>query len=205
MLTDAQVERYSRQVILPEVGGRGQERLLAARVALAGAGEAAAHAATLLGRAGVGALDLLDGALRLPELAPDCRLRRPPTGAPLPAADVVVDLAGDAGSSARLGAAGRPLVLGTRRAARATVATLVGRPCLACARGVPRGGDEVSGGPLAAPVSLLLGALAASEVLRVLLLPTSGSRLTTLDLGTGTFAAAALEPAGGCPRCGGSA
>jgi len=41
MLTDAQIERYGRQIILPEVGGRGQERLLAARVAVAGAGPAA--------------------------------------------------------------------------------------------------------------------------------------------------------------------
>ncbi|TMA45273.1 MAG: hypothetical protein E6J81_13035, partial [Deltaproteobacteria bacterium] len=58
-LTDAQIERYSRQILLPEIGGRGQARLLAAHVVLAGAGEAATAAAVLLGRAGVGALDLL--------------------------------------------------------------------------------------------------------------------------------------------------
>ena len=55
-LTDEQVERYSRQILLPEVGGRGQARLLGARVALAGSDEAAGVAATLLGRAGVGTL-----------------------------------------------------------------------------------------------------------------------------------------------------
>ena len=52
MLSDALVERYSRQILLPEVGGRGQERLCAARVTVTGGGEAAAFAATLLRGAG---------------------------------------------------------------------------------------------------------------------------------------------------------
>ena len=37
-LTDAQIDRYSRQIILPEVGGRGQERLLARCVEVIGNG-----------------------------------------------------------------------------------------------------------------------------------------------------------------------
>jgi molybdopterin/thiamine biosynthesis adenylyltransferase len=52
-LTDAAVERYSRQILLPEVGGRGQERLCAARALLTGTGPAAEFAASLLVRAGV--------------------------------------------------------------------------------------------------------------------------------------------------------
>src|SRR5207253_2535940 len=91
VLTDAHIDRYSRQIILPEVGGRGQARLLAARVLLAGGDQAARSAATLLGRAGVGALDLLDGPAELPELSPDCRLARHAGGPVLPDAWVVVD------------------------------------------------------------------------------------------------------------------
>ncbi len=58
MLTDSQIERYSRQIVLPEVGGRGQERLLAARAAVVGRGEAVLFCAAHLAAAGVGRLRL---------------------------------------------------------------------------------------------------------------------------------------------------
>ena len=53
-LDDEQIERYSRQVILAEVGPRGQERLGAARVAVVGDGVAAGRVVAYLGAAGVG-------------------------------------------------------------------------------------------------------------------------------------------------------
>ena len=109
----AQIDRYSRQIILPEVGGRGQERLLGARVLLAGHDDAAVATATLLGRAGVGTLHLVAGPASLPELSPDCRVERIADGVPVPDADVFVDVRG--GSTAALGREAarhrRPLVL----------------------------------------------------------------------------------------------
>jgi molybdopterin-synthase adenylyltransferase len=57
-LTDAQIDRYSRQIIVPHIGGRGQERLLAARILLAGdARDIEAPLAYLVG-AGVGSIIL---------------------------------------------------------------------------------------------------------------------------------------------------
>ncbi len=60
-LSDEQIERYSRQIILPEVGGVGQQRLLEARVLIVGAGAVGSAAALYLAAAGVGCLGLVDG------------------------------------------------------------------------------------------------------------------------------------------------
>lgn len=76
-LTDTQVRRYARHVLLREVGGRGQERLLAASVRLLGDGRAAEEAALYLAAAGIGRLTL-DPPLaerlgeRLAAMNPDC-------------------------------------------------------------------------------------------------------------------------------------
>ena len=59
-MDDAQRERFSRQVVLSEIGDEGQRRLLAARVVVAGCGALGTVHASLLARAGVGELVLVD-------------------------------------------------------------------------------------------------------------------------------------------------
>jgi len=53
-------ERYSRQVLFPGIGAEGQRRLAASHVAIVGCGALGAAAASLLARAGVGTLTLID-------------------------------------------------------------------------------------------------------------------------------------------------
>lgn len=53
-------ERYSRHLLLPEVGAAGQKRLLESRVALVGAGGLGSPAGLYLAAAGVGTLTLID-------------------------------------------------------------------------------------------------------------------------------------------------
>jgi len=58
--TDAQLERYSRHIILQEVGVKGQQKLLAAKVLVIGTGGLGAPAAMFLAAAGVGTIGLAD-------------------------------------------------------------------------------------------------------------------------------------------------
>lgn len=59
-LTDLQIERYSRQIILEEVGGAGQEKLLSSKVLIIGAGGLGAPAALYLAAAGIGTIGIVD-------------------------------------------------------------------------------------------------------------------------------------------------
>jgi len=59
--TDAQLNRYSRHLLLPEVGEKGQEKLLKSRVLCLGAGGLGSPVALYLAAAGVGTIGLVDG------------------------------------------------------------------------------------------------------------------------------------------------
>ena len=60
-LTEEQLERYRRQVSLPEIGAQGQERIASGKVLLTGVGGLGSSAALYLAGAGVGTLGLADG------------------------------------------------------------------------------------------------------------------------------------------------
>lgn len=59
-LSDAELERYARHIILKEIGGVGQQRLKSATVALVGAGGIGSPAIQYLAAAGVGTLRVVD-------------------------------------------------------------------------------------------------------------------------------------------------
>jgi len=60
MLTESQIERYSRHIILKEVGGQGQQKLLDGKVLIIGAGGLGAPVALYLAAAGVGTIGVAD-------------------------------------------------------------------------------------------------------------------------------------------------
>ncbi len=59
-LTDTQKQRYSRHLLIPEVGSAGQAKLLSSKVLLIGAGGLGSPAALYLAAAGVGTIGIID-------------------------------------------------------------------------------------------------------------------------------------------------
>ena len=163
MLDDAAIERFSRQILLPEVGGRGQERLCATVATVRGAGDVAAFAATLLEAAGV---------------------------------RVVVEAGTPGRIEASIESAG---VIGVTGEGHATVATLVGRPCVRCgSSAVPPAPEDATVHPADGQT---LGALVAAETLRAALGLAREGRLQEIDLALGTFDARPLPATAPCPAC----
>lgn len=59
-LTDKQLERYSRHIVLPEINSSGQEKLIKSSVLVAGAGGLGSAALYYLAACGVGTLGIVD-------------------------------------------------------------------------------------------------------------------------------------------------
>ena len=91
-LTPAQQERYARHLLLDDLGGEGQERLLSASARIRGTGRAARWAARYLAASGIGILVLDDpeAARECAELSADVRIVR--AGALQGQPDVTLDL-----------------------------------------------------------------------------------------------------------------
>lgn len=94
MLSDQQIDRYSRQIILPELGGRGQDRLLAASLAVVDAGGDSALLLLYLAAAGIGRVTVYNPLGRLDwdrhvrdtnDLNSDCEIELCDTGQTLDA------------------------------------------------------------------------------------------------------------------------
>lgn len=169
-LDDRQVESYSRQILLPEVGGAGQVRLLSARLIVAGTGPGAATAATYLAGAGIGELALVGvpsggdpvassaGHAPLAERSPDTRILSLPA---LPddasAWDVLVLFPGAPATSGPAAGAGQPRRGAIRVADEGRSVLLVAAPtragsngcawCLEPAAAAIDGTEESSPGP----------------------------------------------------------
>ncbi len=58
--TEDQLQRYSRHIILPEVGGKGQKKILGAKVLIIGAGGLGCPVGFYLAAAGVGTIGIVD-------------------------------------------------------------------------------------------------------------------------------------------------
>jgi molybdopterin-synthase adenylyltransferase len=60
-LSDDELDRYARQLVLPQFGGLGQQRLKAAKVAVVGAGGIGSAVIPALTCSGIGSLTIVDG------------------------------------------------------------------------------------------------------------------------------------------------
>jgi adenylyltransferase/sulfurtransferase len=200
-LSEPELARFARQLLLPGMSGMAQERLRAARVQVIGGGAVAGPALVYLATAGVGTLFLDDAADATPEDAAGWLYPPGRAGEARVTAALESLKAASGFSRARLHASGADptavLVCAAGRLAReaaerarqagllhavvegdgdggAVVVVPPGAPCYACSHRV------VAGTPPPPPTAAALGALAAAELVLVMsgaLSPPQGRRI----------------------------
>lgn len=220
-LTDEQIELYSRQIILREVGGTGQSALRAARVLVLGSGAAAATCVSYLVGAGVGtveidslspgavatshAVPLPDPARRTADAAADVAVRDRTAGQQTAPYDVVLDLALDPATDAQpvASVAARLGSIALRAVAGALHLGLMpsGTGCPACVA-LARSPAEDASSPAPAIASASAGALAALACCDWLLGigEHRNARVLVLAAGSGLWSDAPSPARMPCPR-----
>jgi hypothetical protein len=205
-LTDEQVDYYSRQIILPELGGVGQNRLLSSSALLRGHGAAFDTARTYLLGAGVGRIDVCGRPSTTLDFAdpgdrnPDVSARTVSETVDRSAYDLLLDFAPDAGADCT----GFPVrgEIGSKRSGYANELLVIPREagCLSCCRtGSPPTALQENVGPahLADPMAGAMAALAAVLWLAEISLPRSVRALRLAD----DSAAWSDTPTERTPRC----
>ncbi|MBI4519121.1 MAG: ThiF family adenylyltransferase [Deltaproteobacteria bacterium] len=224
-LSDVQIERYSRQIVLPEIGARGQQRLLATALAVVAArGEAPALPYLVAAGAGrLGLMNLTTSACARAAIAvtnPDTTVVSLTNCSDAPALQDSLrpyQAVIDGGESGELRAAlnracvalGIPLVAGTAAGDEVCITTFAGHlrgvPCYACI--VSPLPHEAADSPLREVAADLLGTLQAAEALKCVLEvgePLYG-RLLSFDVARGAVHSTPLPKNAACAVCGGGA
>jgi molybdopterin/thiamine biosynthesis adenylyltransferase len=197
-LTDAQVERYSRQIVLTAIGGRGQTALLRSAALVVGSGATAQTVVRYLSMAGVGRLDIAGERAATIALAEEVRALNPevrcvvlPDGfARTGPVDVVVVADDDRRldevnrTTLRIGV---PLLVGSSTLAVAKLSGYAGHieglPCAACetAGTRHRTAQVPAASSLTPAFAAWLGAALATETVKLLL--GGGVSLLGLEIG----------------------
>ena len=218
-MNDQQLLRYSRHILVDEIGIEGQEKLLAAHVLIVGAGGLGSPAALYLASAGVGTLSIADGDmvelsnLQRQILHTDARIGQAKTQSAVAVADVVLDCSDNFSTRYALNRAclarKKPLVSGA--AIKLTGQLFVvdprqpNKPCYACL--YPEDGlDEdlrCATTGILAPVTGIIGCMQVVEALKLITgfgQPATGL-LQRYDALTGRWTSARVSKDPGCPCC----
>jgi len=203
-LTEDQIIRYSRQILLAQIGGRGQEKLLVSGAQLVGRGAAQATAAAYLAAGGIPVRAAVQPKASVRSDETGLLFARAQVGQPfaLEFAKAASDLNPDALSGATCGSLGEvpadfsgsaPWVALGWREGRGEVVYRSERGCVECFRGQLRGLSNVPPGPQ----SVLVGTAGALVFQRLCLGASDDLGVVTTDR-EGELQAVAVNR---CSRC----
>jgi molybdopterin-synthase adenylyltransferase len=209
-LSNNQIERYSRQIIVPGIGGAGQERLLASHIVIAGDSTDIERALAYMVGAGVGRITLAvtDTSSNQAELVARMRRLNPDVSVAAfsePALDptLILALVGSAAVLERM-----PAICARDRTAAVVFARLdtpskiaicpSRPPCPVCADG-----DLLAGFSRRSQQAGAIAMIAAAEAFKLLAGQKSSSRCILIEFNGYEAKPRELLAAPDCPQCGG--